>query len=182
MPRAIPSLFCMLLSSAVAVSQTAMAQTPAPGSEELPVKYAIYSTAWSESSNAGLRIVARNQETYPIELISVAFRDENSGDETLVEMNLSVPAEAWGEIQLPYIELLFGNDCINKTLQDDWRLVEISNYTLNPSVRGLIIQDTDSFRIYQCVRSVYTTWADHEGTHRQAEWVLYHYERRPLDN
>ena len=43
-------------------------------------------------------------------------------------------------------------------MDSNWRLVDVSNYTLNPSVRNLIIENTDSFRIYQCVESISTRW------------------------
>ncbi|MDO8271093.1 MAG: hypothetical protein Q7U82_04120, partial [Gammaproteobacteria bacterium] len=70
--------------------------------------------------------------------------------------------------------------CISDTMAENWKLVEISNYTLNPSVRGLIIEDTDSFRIYQCVRNVTLHWQDPvSGTNTEfTEWVMYHFERR----
>jgi hypothetical protein len=186
MSTATDLMLCMLLASAAVAAQVTTAQNSQVSQttgNEPPVKYAIYSSAWSESSNAGLRIVAQNLATESVELISLAFQDEQ--DPSRVEdiaLNLTVPAKGWAETQLPYIDLLFGNDCIAKTTQDDWRLVEISNYTLNPSVRGLIIEDTTSFRIYQCVRPVYTTWIDKGVSYKQAEWVLYHYERRPLNN
>jgi hypothetical protein len=64
-------------------------------------------------------------------------------------------------------------------MADNWKLVEISNYTLNPSVRNLIIEDTNSFRIYQCVRSVELVWRDASNAAVSAEgWVLYHFENR----
>ncbi|MBQ13694.1 MAG: hypothetical protein CMQ17_04765 [Gammaproteobacteria bacterium] len=67
-------------------------------------------------------------------------------------------------------------------MEESWKLVEISNYTLNPSVRNLIIEDTDSFRIYQCVKTVTTDWIDLSTAeaHRYNEWVLYHFESRRL--
>ncbi len=183
MSTATDSLLCMLLASAVMTAQLTVAQAPEPDDKEPPVKYAIYSTAWSESSNAGLRIVAQNQAAEPIELVSLEFQDEQNPEHLEnILLNLTIPAKGWAETQLPYINLLFGNECIAKTMQEDWRLVEISNYTLNPSVRGLIIEDTSSFRIYQCVRPVYTTWIDKGISYQQAEWVLYHYERRPINN
>jgi hypothetical protein len=183
MSTATDSLLCMLLASAAVTAQLTIAQVPDPDDNEPPVKYAIYSTAWSESSNAGLRIVAQNQAAGSIELVSLAFQDEHDPERVeKLSLNLTIPAKGWAETQLPYIDLLFGNECIAKTMQEDWRLVEISNYTLNPSVRGLIIEDTNSFRIYQCVRPVYTTWIDKGVSYQQSEWVLYHYERRPINN
>jgi hypothetical protein len=149
-----------------------------------PVKYAIYSAAWHLSSNAGLRIVAQNQSDDPIELKKVVFRDELGDDEnTELELNLLIPPQGWAETQIPYQNILTGNDCVERTMQDDWRLVEISNYTLNPSVRGLIIENTRSFRIYQCVRRVNTLWVDHVTMTEKTvnQWLMYHFERLPLD-
>ena len=75
-------------------------------------------------------------------------------------------------------------------MESNWRLAEISNYTLNPSVRNLIIEDTDSFRIYQCVETIITRWqvlGDSQGAESVAaeslekeEWILFHFETRRL--
>ncbi len=176
-------MLCLLFASALTIAHTASAQRPVAGDAEPPVKYAIFSPAWNQSSNAGLRIVAQNLTSEPVELVSVVFHDEEDpAVQATVELNLEVPAKGWAERQLPYLDLLFGNQCIARTAEQDWRLVEISNYTLNPSVRGLIIEDTDSFRIYQCVRAVQTTWLEMGEEHQQSEWVLYHYERRSQFN
>ncbi|MDO9478911.1 MAG: hypothetical protein Q7L07_19540 [Pseudohongiella sp.] len=149
-----------------------------------PVKYAIYSPAWHLSTNAGLRVVAQNQSDSPIELRSILFRDEigNVGDSEL-KLNMLIASGKWAELQLPFQDILSGNECVKRTMADDWKLVEISNYTLNPSVRGLIIEDTRSFRIYQCVRSVRTTWVNPENNNEQVDnqWLMYHFERLPLE-
>lgn len=148
-------------------------------SREFPVMYAFYSPAWSVSSNAGLRLVAENQGNQAVTLQSIEFRGEVV---TPVEINLQIPARSWAETEIPYIDLLSGNECINNTLQDRWRLMEISNYTLNPSVRGLIIEDTISFRIFQCVRPVQLNLGLEDGTtHQENLWVMYHFERLPLE-
>ncbi|MDT8427657.1 MAG: hypothetical protein RQ757_02695 [Pseudomonadales bacterium] len=154
-----------------------------PGDNESPVKYAIYSSAWTENSNAGLRVVAQNLGQDTVKLVSLLFRDEQDPNtQILVELDMSIPANGWAEQQLPYIDLLFGNECIRKTQNDDWKLVEISNYTLNPSVRGLIIEDTTSFRIFQCIRPVYVVWAEDNQAFQESQWVMYHYERQTLNN
>lgn len=153
-----------------------------------PVKFAIYSAAWHLSSNAGLRVVAQNQGKEAVELRSVVFRNEiGNGNNVELELNMNIAPGKWAELQLPYVDLLAGNECVQRTMQDDWKLVEISNYTLNPSVRGLIIENTRSFRIYQCVRSVRTTWvyagSSQEGGNERtdSQWLMYHFERLPLD-
>ncbi len=158
--------------------------TAAQESFESPVKYAIYSSAWHLNSNAGLRVVAQNQGDSPIKLESILFRDETGSQaDAKLELDMMIPAQAWAEVELPYQDLLSGNDCVNRTMEDDWKLVEISNYTLNPSVRGLIIENTRSFRIYQCVRNVQTVWYSPEDDTElsQNQWLMYHFERLPLD-
>ncbi|MEX1196619.1 MAG: hypothetical protein WEB57_01985 [Pseudohongiellaceae bacterium] len=171
------------------VQAEALAQQPSedplalgPRTDEHPVKYAISSAAWSVNSNAGLRIVAHNRGDENVTLHSVVFQTPGSGDDTELDIDLEVPAGAWAETAKPYIDLLSGNNCVEETLREDWRLKEISNYTLNPSVRGLIIEDTRSFRIFQCVREVRLSWDD-EQNERQTErqWVMYHFERLPFD-
>lgn len=172
------------LSSGAATAQSSDPLTVAQEGFDHPVKYAIYSAAWHLSSNAGLRVVAQNQSDAPVELRSIVFRDEigNVGDSEL-SLNLLIEPGKWAEMQLPFKDILAGNECVTRTMEDDWKLVEISNYTLNPSVRGLIIENTGSFRIYQCVRSVRTTWVNPENNNEQVDnqWLMYHFERLPLE-
>lgn len=175
------------LSCFGAVLASAQSSDPLAAAQEgfdHPVKYAIYSPAWHLSTNAGLRVVAQNQSESPVELRRIVFRDEigNVGDAEL-DLNLLIEPGKWAELQLPFKDILAGNECVNRTMADDWKLVEISNYTLNPSVRGLIIENTRSFRIYQCVRSVRTTWVNPENNNEQIDnqWLMYHFERLPLD-
>jgi len=148
---------------------------------DYPIKYAIYSSAWGTRSDAGLRLVAQNLSEHEVILESVLFQDEEDPlTQKRLTLDLSVRPHAWAERELSYVDLLFGNDCIGQTMHQDWKLVEISNYTLNPSVRGLIIEDTDSFRIYQCVRNVQVSWLDTETGEKSnyTEWVMYHFERQ----
>ncbi|MES3007751.1 MAG: hypothetical protein V4751_08265 [Pseudomonadota bacterium] len=173
---------CLLV--AMAIADPVLAQSgaaPVQPESEAPIKYAIYSSAWGENSNAGLRLVAQNQTDHPLTLGSILFSDENNAAiTTSLAINLTVPAQAWAETEMAYVDLLSGSQCITDTMVDNWKLVEISNYTLNPSVRGLIIEDTDSFRIYQCVRTVTLHWQDPVSgvTNEFTEWVMYHFERR----
>ncbi len=172
------------VSAGAASAQSIDPLTVAQEGFDHPVKYAIYSAAWHLSSNAGLRVVAQNQSDAPVELRSIVFRDEigNAGDSEL-SLNLLIEPGKWAELELPFKDILAGNECVKRTMEDDWKLVEISNYTLNPSVRGLIIENTRSFRIYQCVRSVRTTWVNPENNNEQVDnqWLMYHFERLPLD-
>ena len=172
------------VSAGAASAQSIDPLTVAQEGFDHPVKYAIYSAAWHLSSNAGLRVVAQNQSDAPVELRNIVFRDEigNVGDSEL-SLNLLIEPGKWAELELPFKDILAGNECVKRTMEDDWKLVEISNYTLNPSVRGLIIENTRSFRIYQCVRSVRTTWVNPENNNEQVDnqWLMYHFERLPLD-
>lgn len=178
---------CITLLGCLFAAEIAIAQPPGlddpltrnTSSGEFPVKYAIYSPAWAVRSNAGLRIMSHNQGDETITLHSMVFRDNTGqGNDIELEIDLEVPAGDWAEAETPFIDLLSGNNCVNQTLQESWRLMEISNYTLNPSVRGLIIENTDSFRIFQCVRDVKVSWSDHEGIPQDEEfWVMYHFER-----
>ena len=176
-------LLAWVCTPLVALAQSIDPLAAAQESFESPVKYAIYSSAWHLNSNAGLRVVAQNQSDAAIKLDKIVFRDETgTQDDEELQLELLVPAHAWAEVELPYQNLLSGNDCVSRTLEHDWRLVEISNYTLNPSVRGLIIEDTRSFRIYQCVRNVQTVWSspDDEIEQSQNQWLMYHFERLPI--
>ncbi|MEX2132344.1 MAG: hypothetical protein WD772_12760 [Pseudohongiellaceae bacterium] len=156
---------------------------PASGFAQLvdnsPVKFAFYSSAWGENAVAGMRVVAENQQDFPILLLSITFTTDSNG-QLVIPLEIAVPARGYAEKELPYVDLLSDDACVTDTMSEDWRLVEISNYTLNPSVRSLIIEDTSAFRIYQCVRKVATSWSDDSGSEPRLyeEWVLYHFERR----
>jgi hypothetical protein len=195
-----PSLFALSLMTLCLSPSTLLAEEPtapveteandpsdpltqAQRSFEHPVKYAIYSAAWYMNSNAGLQIIAHNEGDTAYKLKKVVFADESGTmSNTEIELDLDIPAHGWADTQLDYIDLLSGNDCVSNTMDDDWKLVEISNYTLNPSVRGLIIEDTRSFRIFQCVRSVQSYWqdGDSEDTTMRQQWLMYHFERLPI--
>ena len=173
------------LCIALSIPQIAYPQGPntpssAGDDEEYPLKYSIYSSAWGTRSNAGLRLVAQNLSDHEAVLESITFIDEeDSLIRTELDLEISVPPHGWADKEMDYVDLLFGSECISRIMEEDWKLVEISNYTLNPSVRGLIIEDTDSFRIYQCVRNVQVSWTNSKTgtTSDHTEWVLYHFER-----
>lgn len=179
--KAMSTMLLALATATPIVAQKLGNDLPPPDGGDYPIKYAIYSSAWGERSNAGLRLVAQNQSDNPIVLESILFRDEDDPKiETTLDIDLTVPPHGWAESEMPYTDLLFGNECINHTMGADWKLVEISNYTLNPSVRGLIIEDSDSFRIYQCVRNIFIRWKEIESgkDNDYTEWVMYHFERK----
>ncbi|MEX2468445.1 MAG: hypothetical protein WD396_01695 [Pseudohongiellaceae bacterium] len=149
--------------------------------EESDIKFAFYSAAWGGDTNDSIRMLAHNQTAEAIRLESITFLKEGEGaDRVSLHLDVDVPAGGYAEEQMAYVDLLQGDECITRTLAENWKLAEISNYTLNPSVRNLIIEDTDSFRIYQCVEPVETTWVNiaSGARHRQEEWVLYHFESR----
>ncbi len=169
-------VFTILLTSSVSFGQT---------SEESPIKFALYSPSWGSVADAnllaGLRLVVDNQTLDQIRLESIEFiSDVESSESQQIDINLEIPSTSLAERELPYTDLLSINQCVVDTLEETWRLVEISNYTLNPSVRRLIIQDTTAFRIYQCVSSVKTRWVNIEGGERfsKDEWILYHFESK----
>ena len=149
--------------------------------EETKVKFAFYSSAWGENTDDGLRLVAFNQTNDPIRLDSIAFlKSSQDAERVNISLALEIPALGYADVDIDYIDLLLGDECIDRTMAENWKLVEISNYTLNPSVRNLIIEDTDSFRIYQCVENIATRWTNlaNDQQHQYQEWVLYHFENR----
>lgn len=157
------------------------ASSNAEHQEETKVKFAFYSSAWGENTDDGLRLVAFNQTVNPIQLNSIVVHgsDEES-EEIIIEIDLEVPSGGYADKDLNYINLLSGDECIDRTMEENWKLVEISNYTLNPSVRNLIIENTDSFRIYQCVKTVSTSWTNLNSNQLKQydEWVLFHFESK----
>ena len=157
------------------------ALTAAENPEESDIKFAFYSAAWGGDTNDSIRMLAHNQTAEPIRLETITFLKEGGEADTVsVSLDLTIPAGGYAERILPYVDLLKGDECIARTLAENWKLAEISNYTLNPSVRNLIIEDTDSFRIYQCVEAVETAWTnlDSGARFQHEEWVLYHFESR----
>lgn len=157
---------------------------PATGAEmesESDIKFAIYSRAWGANTNDGMRVVINNQTGNDVLLHSIQFlKDDDESSRVGLDLELRIPAGAYAETDLDYVNLLQDDECVSRTLSENWKLAEISNYTLNPSVRGLIIEDTDSFRIYQCVETVITDWSDLESgiRYQKEEWVLFHFESR----
>ena len=162
-------------------------------SPESPIKFALFSAAWGENTDDGLRLVAQNLTQQAITLEKISFIDlPAENEQTELNLSLRLRAERYAETNLPLVDLLTGDDCVARTMAEGWKLVEISNYTLNPSVRNLIIENTNSFRIYQCVRSARLTWRSADNAPESAEasdaeqekntefdgWVLYHFESR----
>ena len=143
------------------------------------IKFAFYSPAWTVDSDDGLRLVLFNETNRTVNLISIVFEKNNENSERVeVKINEEVPPLGYATAEFDYIDLLQHNDCIERTLNGNWKLTEISNYTLNPAIRNLIIEDTDSFRIYQCLENVRIFWS-HSGTtdyKESDEWIIFHFE------
>lgn len=170
----------LFIASALAFA-VASSLSAAEFQEESQIKFAFYSSAWGENTDDGLRLVAFNQTTNPIRIESITFIKEDPETENVhIPTALQVPAGRYADSEYEYIDLLGGDECIERTMLENWKLVEVSNYTLNPSVRNLIIENTNSFRIYQCVENVSTRWTDlSTGIEAvQEEWVLFHFESR----
>ncbi len=144
------------------------------------IKFALFSAAWGENTDDGVRVVAQNLTSSPLRLEQIRFLDlPSEGQQIDLPLALELAAGKYAQTDLPPLDLLSGDECVTRTMADNWKLVEISNYTLNPSVRNLIIEDTNSFRIYQCVRSVELVWRQADESAIRAEgWVLYHFESR----
>lgn len=154
--------------------------------DDSPVKFAFYSSAWGESSSAnlrsGLRLLVENRTDSPVQLVSIEFEPTiEKAEAELVDINLAIPPGGFAEQEMAYVDLISTNQCVTDTLEENWKLVEVSNYTLNPSVRRLIIEDTSAFRIYQCVSTVNTLWVNDSTAerHHHNEWVLFHFESSP---
>ncbi len=149
--------------------------------EETEIKFAFYSSAWGENTDDGLRLVAFNQSQAPIRLNSIELHGSEEQTESIfIDLGLEVPSGGYADKDIDYIDLLSDDECIDRTMSENWKLVEISNYTLNPSVRNLIIENTDSFRIYQCVKNISTSWTNLNSNQlvEYDEWVLFHFETR----
>ena len=145
------------------------------------IKFAFYSSQWGAPTDDGMRLIALNQTEEELRLDSIEFlKDEQQAEPIPIAINLSIPPMGYAEEEFEYIDLLRGDECIDRTLEENWRLAEVSNYTLNPSVRNLIIENTESFRIYQCVENVKTTWTNivTNNQFEVTEWVLFHFETR----
>ena len=149
--------------------------------EPADIKFALYSSGWGENTDDGLRLVVNNRTEKSVRLNAIEFLSSSEDyDPVRITFDLNVPASAYAETEIDYVDLLGGDECIERTIAENWKLVEISNYTLNPSVRNLIIEDTASFRIYQCVKSVRIQWTDLASNQETLieEWVLFHFETR----
>ena len=143
------------------------------------IKFAFYSSAWTADSDDGLRLVLFNETSRTVNLGSIVFKkNEKNSEKVEIKINKEIPPLGYATAEFDYIDLLQHNDCIERTLNGNWKLTEISNYTLNPAVRNLIIEDTDSFRIYQCLENVKTFWSHSQtnGYEESNEWIIFHFE------
>ncbi len=169
-----------MLRNAILMAALLLFPTTEAGRAGEGVKFAFYSASWQENNRDLLRVVAFNPLATEVRIESIDFVDLQApgGGSLELRLGLDVPAGGYAEREMEYVDLLGESECIRDTLAGDWRLVEISNYTLNPSVRNLIIENTESFRIYQCVRNVETRISEAAtgAMTETREWVLYHFE------
>lgn len=184
--KAAKPLACFAISLAInlnAQAQSAVIAEDQPQDFSEHIKFALFSAAWGENTDDGVRVVAQNLTTAPLQLEQIRFLDlPREGEQIDLDLSLQLEAGKYAQTTLPPLDLLSGDECVTRTMADNWKLVEISNYTLNPSVRNLIIENTNSFRIYQCVRSVELLWREADSEAIRAEgWVLYHFESRSSD-
>ena len=143
------------------------------------IKFAFYSSAWTVDSDDGLKLVLFNENDVAVNLGSIVFQKNDQKNENVeIKINKDISPFSYATTELEYIDLLQHSDCIERTLNGGWKLTEVSNYTLNPAVRNLIIEDTDSFRIYQCLENVRTSWSikGSDTTKGSDEWVIFHFE------
>ena len=167
--------------AAMAAALVALPDAKAGEAGEGGVKFAFYSASWQEHNRDLLRVVAFNPLDTGVRIESIDFVDLEApgGGSLALRLALKVPAGGYAELEMDYTDLLGQSECVSETLAGgNWRLVEISNYTLNPSVRNLIIENTDSFRIYQCAQTVITriSEATSGAAKETRQWVLYHFE------
>lgn len=184
--KASKPLACFAICLAInlnAQAQSALIAEDQPQDFSERIKFALFSAAWGENTDDGVRVVAQNLTNAPLQLEQIRFLDlPREGEQIDLELSLQLEAGKYAQTTLPPLDLLSGDECVTRTMADNWKLVEISNYTLNPSVRNLIIENTNSFRIYQCVRSVELLWREADSEAIRAEgWVLYHFESRSSD-
>ncbi len=184
--KAAKPLACFAICLAInlnAQAQSAVIAEDQPQDFSERIKFALFSAAWGENTDDGVRVVAQNLTTAPLLLEQIRFLDlPREGEQVDLDLSLQLEAGKYAQTTLPPLDLLSGDECVTRTMADNWKLVEISNYTLNPSVRNLIIENTNSFRIYQCVRSVELLWREADSEAIRAEgWVLYHFESRSSD-
>ncbi len=168
----------LLRKGLVVATMTAPLSATAGEAAEGAVKFAFYSASWQVNTQDPLRVVAFNPLDSAVRIELIDFVDiEAPGGSLELSLDLDVPAGGYAEREMEYVDLLGQGECVSETLAGDWRLVEISNYTLNPSVRNLIIENTESFRIYQCVQTIETRITEAAGASSVIrEWVLYHFE------
>jgi hypothetical protein len=184
--KAAKPLACFAIYLAInlnAQAQSAVIAEDQPQDFSERIKFALFSAAWGENTDDGVRVVAQNLTTAPLQLEQIRCLDlPREGEQIDLDLSLQLEAGKYAQTTLPPLDLLSGDECVTRTMADNWKLVEISNYTLNPSVRNLIIENTNSFRIYQCVRSVELLWREADSEAIRAEgWVLYHFESRSSD-
>ena len=92
--------------------------------EESQIKFAFYSSAWGENTDDGLRLVAFNQTSNHIRIESITFlKDDAETENVYLEIDLEVPAGKYADAEYDYINLTAGDECIERTMLENWKLV-----------------------------------------------------------
>lgn len=180
------NLFLSKIQLVIIATLLASTANPAQFPEESVIKFAFFSSAWAANSDDGMKLILANNTKNELKLNSITFlkKDQQDSERIKVEINTKIPPFGYAGKEFEYVDLLRENECIDRTLAENWKLVEVSNYTLNPSVRNLIIEDIESFRIYQCAEYVKINWTNLASNKEieLTEWVLFHFETRYGDS
>lgn len=186
------ALLTLLISVLIqpALGQESSDQRLLVDEDSSPIKFALTSDAWGENVNTGIRVFANNTSAEELVLRSVVMLGEEGEarlnpdmDDYDLQLDLPIRAGGWAETLLDFVDMSYGSDCVEDAMHDEssqWKLVEISNYSLNPSVRSRIIENTDSFRIFSCPRLVQLNWQNQLNGEQFSDdiWVLYHFETK----
>lgn len=179
--KSLKKIFAHILIALILAPIKGMSASQDNYEQNSKIKFALFSAAWGENTSDKLRIVAFNTSLSTVELKSIDFIDlPEESQKTTLFFDLQILSQKYAEAEIPLSDLLNGDDCVKRSIEQNWKLAEISNYTLNPSVRNLIIEDTNSFRIYQCIRNISVVLRDPMNGKITGydEWILYHFQSR----
>ena len=81
------------------------------------IKFAFYSSQWGAPTDDGMRLIVFNQTEGELRLESIEFlKDEQQAEPIPIAINLSIPPMGYAEEEFEYIDLLRGDECIDRTL------------------------------------------------------------------
>ena len=100
--------------------------------EVTDIRFAFYSSGWGANTDDGMRLVVFNQTENQLRLDSMFFlKNEQQAESVKIDINLTIPPLGFADKEFEYIDLLQGNECISRTLEEDWKLAEITYKGLN---------------------------------------------------